>query len=413
MTISSQKGDMTSRSRSAASLSRGRKVTYSAVVMLLILATGEVCARIWLYYLAPRNVYPLYAVASEFPQATKYAPHHYFCYRLQPLYERGGTHHNSTGYRGKEIAVPKPEGCFRILVLGGSTTYGEFIDDDQGAFPAQLEERLRAEGYSQVEVINAGVPGYSSWESLADFQFHGLNFEPDLVIPYFGVNDVHCRLVVPSSYQGDNSGRRIVWTEPAGVTWCRYSVLSRIIGYHVGLWRDPGVDSYVQAATSDPGTHGDSRIIGNDPLSVLKANPPTYFERNLRLTAATAQSSGAKMLMATWAWNDQIGDYVATPHYRQGLTELNDVVRSVATELDVCCYDFANQMPTDRHLWRDGRHVNAKGAELQANMFAHFITSNATKLGLSAAENSTGSRRDESHRSSPMSSHQNLPNVRR
>ena len=139
------------------------------------------------------------------------------------------------GYRGGEISLPKPEGCFRIVVLGGSTTYGEFINDDRQTFPARLEERLRDIGYPRVEVINAGVPGYNSWESLSDLQFHALDFEPDLVIPYYGINDVHCRLVVPQSYRSDNSGRRVLWTEPLRATLCRHSVLFRIVGYHLGI----------------------------------------------------------------------------------------------------------------------------------------------------------------------------------
>ena len=50
--------------------------------------------------------------------------------------------------------------------------------------------------------------------------------------------------------------------------------------------------------------------------------------------------------------------------------------------MNVCYFDFADEMPTHPSYWRDGRHVNAKGAELQAEMFARFIDSNALSLGI-------------------------------
>jgi len=196
---------------------------------------------------------------------------------------------------------------------------------------------------------------------------------------------VHCRLVKPESYRTDNSGRRRLWEEPLPIAWCKHSVLLRIVAYHAGLWRDPGIDAYVQANSSDPGTHGESRVIGNDPMSVLDKNPPTYFERNLRLTAAVSESAGAKVMFATWAYCAGIGDYASTPHYRRGIAELNDVIRSVSKERQSPLYDFVAQMPTAREFWRDGRHVNALGADRQAELFAQFIAENANELGLSKA----------------------------
>ena len=56
----------------------------------------------------------------------------------------------------------------------------------------------------EVEVLNAGVPGYNSWESAIDFQTRVLDAEPDLVVVFFGVNDVHARLVDSGAQGGRN-----------------------------------------------------------------------------------------------------------------------------------------------------------------------------------------------------------------
>jgi lysophospholipase L1-like esterase len=341
-------------------------------LVLLLLAEGS--ARLWLYEFAPAESYVRYAVPSEFPVAAKYAPHHYLCYTLQPGYHKLETNHNSLGLRGPEVRQPKPAGTFRIVVLGGSTTYGEFISSDDETFPAQMQSSLRQfPGHENVEVVNAGVPGYTSWESIAHLAYRLVDLSPDLVIAYEGVNDVHARLVHPRSFRGDNAGRRMIWNDPIEVRLCRYSVLSRVLGYHLGLWRLPGVDSFVQAPTSDPGTHGPSAAIGGDPMDVLNQNPPTYTARNLRTIAGIARAHGSQVMFATWAYSPLKGDYAATPHYQRGFAEHNAVVEQVSQELDVPCFSFANQMPTAPDHWRDGRHVNEKGARLQGALFARFL----------------------------------------
>ncbi len=103
--------------------------------------------------------------------------------------------------------MPKPPAVYRIACLGGSTTYGDGVDDWRLTYPALLQDSLRAWGVSEVEVVNAGVPGYSSYESVINLEFRVLDLHPDLVFFYEAINDVYPRLVwPPSAYLGDNSG---------------------------------------------------------------------------------------------------------------------------------------------------------------------------------------------------------------
>ena len=368
-----------------------RKLFFTLALGAIFLAVGETAARVWLHRIAAPSEYPKYALSSEFPTAAKYAPHHYLCYGLQPGYRRGAVTHNSLGYRGPEIAVPKPAGTFRIVAIGGSTTYTEFVDDDAKTFPGQLQRILRRRlDDDRIEVVNAGCPGYNSWESLANLAFRVLDLEPDLLIIYHGVNDVHARLVEPSAYRGDNSGRRTVWTEPLDVRLLRHSCLARIVGHRLGLWRSPGVDSYVRAATCDPGADGPSTRFGGDPRATLRRNRPVFFRRNLRNMVALAHAHGARVLLATWASSPRMGDYVATEHYGQGIDENNRVVHEVAQACGSLFFDFAADMPTDPILWRDGRHVNEAGALRKAELFADFLLERAAVPTI-AARSTTGS----------------------
>jgi hypothetical protein len=100
--------------------------------------------------------------------------------------------------------MPKPANEFRIVCIGGSTTYDDCIDDDAGTYPARLQFHLTQRGYA-VKVINAGVPGWTSYESVINFALRISSIAPDLIIDYDGWNDLSARVVRPETYASDNS----------------------------------------------------------------------------------------------------------------------------------------------------------------------------------------------------------------
>jgi len=89
------------------------------------------------------------------------------------------------GLRSTERLSPK--GSLRIVALGDSTTFGLGVEDEK-TWPAVLETLLRARGID-VDVVNAGVPGYTSFQGRRFMLKSGLALEPDLVIVTFGFND--------------------------------------------------------------------------------------------------------------------------------------------------------------------------------------------------------------------------------
>jgi lysophospholipase L1-like esterase len=94
---------------------------------------------------------------------------------------------NRYGYRSEDLAVPKPKNVFRILCLGGSTTYEGM--DNAHTYPALLQQELRALfPDKRIEVMNCGVEGMNSRSNFLHAPEY-LELEPDLVISYLGVND--------------------------------------------------------------------------------------------------------------------------------------------------------------------------------------------------------------------------------
>lgn len=95
---------------------------------------------------------------------------------------------NHQGTRGAEITAKQP-GELRVLSLGESTTFGTAVSDDE-TYSARLEALLQARSPDRhVVVINAGVPAYSSFQSLTYLEHQGLALQPDVVLFYHELND--------------------------------------------------------------------------------------------------------------------------------------------------------------------------------------------------------------------------------
>lgn len=358
-------------------LPRKTELILFTISTLLSTISLEVGARLWLNYLATPDQYDRYVLYTSIdPEDLAWTPHQYLNYYPTPNYRKGETSHNSLGYRNDEFPLDKPVDTYRIVALGGSTTYDVSIEDNRETFTAQLERLLRESyDYQNVEVINAGVPGYNSWEILINLEFRVLELKPDLVIIYEGTNDVHARLVEPSSYRGDNSGRRQPWQVIPVPLWERVTFL-RILSRMANFTRQVSVDDFVSAPTymSWPFEYRLDEL-NVEPAEILRENPPIYFRRNLESMLAIAREHEVAIMLATWAHSPHLNDYASREDYQQGFKENNNVVREVATSHQVPLFDYAAVMPQDRQYWADGRHVNEAGAFLKATLFAEFISS--------------------------------------
>jgi len=96
---------------------------------------------------------------------------------------------NSAGLIDQDYTLKKPEGVYRILVLGDSFAEGLRVPMD-AAFHSILEEKLKAMG-KRVEVINGGVAGWGADQELLFYREIGRNYEPDMVLlAFFPGNDI-------------------------------------------------------------------------------------------------------------------------------------------------------------------------------------------------------------------------------
>jgi lysophospholipase L1-like esterase len=343
------------------------------IITLFVLETG---ARVWLNFLATSEQRQRHALYSDLsPEESPWKAHHYLNYYPTPNYKLGPTSHNSLGFRNNEFSLKKPDNVYRIAVLGGSTVYTVKVRDNEKTFTAQLANVLRTRyGYKHLEVINAGFSGYSSWESLINFEFRVLDLAPDLVIVYPGADDVHNRLVSPLAYRGDNGGKR-KHMEPPAIPFFERSSFLRILGRYLKKTSQASINSFFNSSTYEGACSANYNQDASDALAkeLLRQNPPVYFQRNMLNMAAIAEMHNIKILFTTWAYSTYFNCYAATPHYQQGFAENNSIVRELADSKGIPLFDFAEVMAQDKKYWDDGRHVNEEGALLKAKLFADFL----------------------------------------
>lgn len=280
-----------------------------------------------------------------------FRPHALLAFELTPdVRRRGREGIGPAGFRGPAPAVPKPDGVRRVLCLGGSTTYGDGLADGE-TYPERLGERLGA----GVEVVNAGVPGYTTAETLLNLCLKGLDLEPDVVVVYHAVNDYRPR-TVPDLDAGYRVFRR-VWVEEE----LERTPLTRALGA-LALGR--------LALGHEARRHGLFAFTELDVprrlarAEIVAADSTFAFERNLRALVAVARARGIAVVLATQA---QCAAHLAQAADREPIDEHNQVTRRVARETGVTLCDVAREFPEPgSFLPGDPVHLSAAGSALQA-----------------------------------------------
>lgn len=136
--------------------------------------------------------------------------------RLIP--ESGETIHlrfNSDGFRGPNIPIEKPPGTHRVVIHGDSETAAIAVPEEL-TMARRLEDRLIASSDQAWQVMNFGISGYSTGQSLLAWRQYSRHYNPNLVILNFFVpNDLsdNCRCTSGARrpyFDLDNTGELVL-----------------------------------------------------------------------------------------------------------------------------------------------------------------------------------------------------------
>jgi len=347
-----------------------RVVLVLLALLVLLLVLGEVGARIG-NSLAGKGG----AKQSESASPTLYAPHPFIGYVLQPgavsdPKRKRSYRVNSLGFRGEEISRAKPEGTYRIVCVGGSTTWGWDSYSDDKTWPAILQRTLEASGKlpgdaQRVEVINAGVPGYTLMESFVNLKMRVLPLEPDLVIVYHAANDA--RVIARGDVLPDYTHMRRVWSEPAPPSfWATLSNQSQLLGLILGTESEQRDLEHIL------------HVPGFENLPIREAAEVdeglAIIETTLREMNALARANGTELALCTFAWSlgphpkPNMQDWM--DHQVALMERVNEVIRAVARSEDAFLIDVNAKGPKTREEFTDIIHLTDAGRRKVAKTIA-------------------------------------------
>jgi lysophospholipase L1-like esterase len=332
--------------------------------LLLTLVAAEVAARIVVHWrISPEQIT---AWTAHSLIKGRYTCHPYLPYVPTPGYE----YHNSLGFKGKEFTPQKQPGVLRIVCMGGSTTYGQYVSDKE-AYGAQLEEMLNAAGIKS-EVINAGIPGYVSTETLVNLQLRVLPLEPDIVIFYEGRNDL-----MPQSYNNflpDYSHWRSAAYSRKDTNYLykplfRASYLLMILATYKGDrlgWSSLGEHPHY-GAVRDDNSPSPAEVVANLADPVRKQT----YRNNVQAMAGICEARGIQFVLATMAIRPEkfrLDLPAGDPAYAAmgaGMDCNNDIVRAVAKQFDVPLIETA-VLAKEPDLFLDDCHCGPEGHRRRA-----------------------------------------------
>ena len=99
--------------------------------------------------------------------------------------------YNILGFRGAEFSVTKPVDTYRIFMLGGSTMFGAGATSDETTKPGILQKIFDSDNsVKKIEVINAAFSAANSETEFNLITQKLVNYQPDLIIIYDGLNDL-------------------------------------------------------------------------------------------------------------------------------------------------------------------------------------------------------------------------------
>lgn len=158
---------------------------------------------------------------------------------------------NSERLRGPEFSKSKPENTFRIFTVGGSTTFGSGVLDDQtwSYYLQEMYDQSKLE--VEVEIINVGKPSKSSFSEAKEIKEKWIHYEPDLFIVYDGLNEIASQVVHKSP---DASPTQ--WKE----RWTEICDIGNQNGFEVIITLQPTVYSGKKVLTDQELKHSQTKL---------------------------------------------------------------------------------------------------------------------------------------------------------
>ncbi|MDP3920405.1 MAG: SGNH/GDSL hydrolase family protein [Candidatus Omnitrophota bacterium] len=278
--------------------------------------------------------------------------------------------HNSLGFRGPEFNLHKNPAKKRVVVYGGSSTYGVNVSDSD-TWSSYLQQELGP----SYEVVNAGVPGYSTAEAVIQTALQQMDLDADIAVYYQGWNDIRNSHVegLKSDYSSFHGPSQIGSLGLNRIKWAYRSAFAAIMGRF--MERVTAKKSFLkQRGKTQPGV--DSRAL-------------SIYKYNLQTLAGLAALRGTQAVMIPQVLNYAVltSDkpygawipYIADKDIKEVMGAYNKAMSEVCSEENLTC--VSSVLAED---WRAGDFVDEGHFSIEGTKKFARLVADAVKESQSA-----------------------------
>lgn len=327
-------------------------VTLAGCLVIALLAETGVRVRHWLKHGEMRGVEDTFMLDPETGLRTPI-----------PNSRIGRIEINALGFRGPEIAMPKPPGTLRIAFLGGSTTYCAEVSGLEQSWPHLVWQAAQARWpEARIDYVNAGVPGYTIGSLRRSLKKRVKPLQPDVIVIYEGTNDLSS-----NSFELARAAGLVDTRTEESLSWpSQYSLLWYLVEKNLMVWRRQvesqesagklEVDPAVLAApfrTELEALVRESQAVA--PMVVL-----VTFSQRLRPGQSETERRAAAITSSYYM------PYMTSERTLAGFEAYNAVIREVAATYGALLVEGEETIPSDAAHFTDSVHFTDLGSQAQA-----------------------------------------------
>jgi lysophospholipase L1-like esterase len=310
---------------------------------------------------------------------------------------------NSYGFRGENISKTKPHGVYRIFMLGGSTVLSRSTNYEKTS--SRILEKLLTKKYpsKKIEILNAGVDGYTSEHSLIQYLFKIKDFSPDLIIMWHGINDWYYSCTPPeraygnfnsdyTHFLGANKLMASKYFKPQPFISTKIVIFDFIQKFLIDNWYS---DIINDIKTKQP-VKSYYSISEKANMYEMKEYPSLYsYQRNLKSLIQSVKSEKTTLILGNQPtlYRKNLSDtekktiYFPILHCTRdnkspslnsvanAMQRFNNTTREIAKHNDIHFIDLEKEIPKNLEYFTDDVHYTDKANKKIAQILYGFIAS--------------------------------------
>lgn len=316
-------------------------------------------------------------------------------------------HIDAYGFRGDEISLNKRHNTYRIFLLGGSTVLNVIIPYKQSVGKL-LQDKLQSKyPGKKIEVLNAGMDGYTSEHSLIQYLFYIKDFRPNLIVLWNGFNDMYYACPNnPISYGGFKRDYSNVFGSMTNVYKTYFFDQALPVSLHIHFFTIDFIQHAFQFNFySDLGPVFNKRVI---PYlvnhGVIKWYPVAWknypslasYRRNLVSIINATRADDVSLILGDqpYLYNLAMDNqyhiprwfaqtncvqgmaYPSTQTLIDGMDLFNNTTKEVSRKNNIPFIDIASQIPKNLDYFTDDVHYTPKANQKIGELLFNFIVDN-------------------------------------